>query len=179
MAEERKSSNKALVGFVVAVLLILVIGIVMKVNNSEGDGTASSAGSVKLIPGLAAVDVHGNLTDKGFTLEKELSANPSRWTCKQTTSSYEYEAIAYGKMASQITKIDATVLNYSTKDTGEIAVDFIGYIATLPYDGSSPAQAREWVKNNINNSTTTIIGTVKFEIFANSARSRILTMTPI
>ena len=178
MAEEKKSPNKLLFGLWVAVVLILVIIFVPKVS-TKSETTTSTARSVKLIPGLAAVDVHGNLTDKGFTLEKELSANPSRWTCTETTSSYEYIAVAYGKMASQITKIDATVLNYSTKDTGEIAVDFIGYIATLPYDGSSPAQAREWVKNNINNSTTTIIGTVKFEIFANSARSRILTMTPI
>ncbi len=52
----------------------------------------------------------------------------------------------------------------------EIAKDYLGYCATIPYDGSKPLEAKKWVINNIGNIKqgkvlSKTIGKVKFELF--------------
>ena len=133
------------------------------------------------IPGIAAVDVHGNFTNKGFILKKDLNTKLASWMCVQETSEYYFDVTVYGKDASRITKIEATALNYTNKDTASVVRDFIGYVATIPYDGSQPVKARQWVFDNINKNASMTIGTVRFEIYANpdTPRARILEMIPI
>jgi hypothetical protein len=146
-------------------------------STAAADSISSAYAEVETIPGIAAVDLHGNLTDRGFSLDKNLSSAIKSWTCTQKNESNMYEAIVYGRGATEITKIQATAQNYSTGNTGKMAAEFLGFVATLPYDGATPAQSRTWVENNINSNTSTVIGGVTFEIFGSGSQTRILEMT--
>lgn len=119
------------------------------------------------IPGLTAVDVHGNLTNKGFSLNKNLKPGNVYWECKNQNSEHLYHVFIYGDNASNIFQVKATVLNYSSKSTESLAKDFLGFIATIPYTGSKPNEAKNWVISNINKSCTTSIAGVTYEIVAN------------
>lgn len=132
----------------------------------------------KYIPGISAVDLHGNLTNKGFKLEKKLDPKMCYWKCSYHTNEYEYIATAYGDSPTKIYKIEAVVLNYSNKNISSIAKDFLGYIATIPYDGSKPLEAKKWVITNINKNSKKSFGKVEYQI-VKSNKSIILTLEPI
>lgn len=58
----------------------------------------------------------------------------------------------------------------SKSTINEIAKNYLGYCATVPYDGSKPLEAKQWVINNIVNIKqgevlSKTIGKVKFELF--------------
>lgn len=172
----------ALVSIVTLVSILLAsCGPSEESDKATYSSSTSTSSNEKYIPGIAAVDIHGNLTSRGFELKSNINTTLSSWTCTDKQADREYEVIVYGKGPTKITKIEATALNYSNKDTGEIAKDFFGFIASVPYDKAAPSQAKEWAMNNVSNSIRTTIGTVKFEIFANpnSPRARILEITPV
>ena len=56
-----------------------------------------------------------------------------------------------------------------------IAIDYLGFLATLPYDGSDPQQAREWIENTLPRITgngdvkETIIGNIRFQLYGSSS----------
>ena len=182
MAEKQKGGwMKTFLVVVVAVAAVVVV-VMIATRGSDGSTTTktTTAPTTKTIPGIAAVDLHGNLTDRGFTLRKNLTLKPASWICTLRTDEYQYEGGAYGAGPSQITKIDAMTLNFSSKDTGTVAVDFLALIASMPYEGANQSQAQAWVRANINTAATTVIGPVKFEMTVNpdAPRARILTLTP-
>jgi len=159
---------------------VLTISIMIFSCNGEHSKTENSSElEVKTIPGLTAADVHGNLTNKGFILEKNLTAEGSSWTCKSSDTEKDLIVVVFGDSPTSILNVKGTVLNYSTEKTADIAKEFLGYLASLPYENSQPTIARDWVINNIETGGTTTIGNVKFEIFANGERNRILSMTGI
>lgn len=128
------------------------------------------------IDGIEAVDIHGNLTDRGFSLDTNLSIKPYRWTCKNVNEERSLEVSVYGDGPTKITEIEAVVQNYSTKSLEEVGGEFLGFVATIPYKGAMPASAKVWVLQNINISAKTTFGKVTFEITANpnAPRSRFL-----
>ena len=145
----------------------------------EGKAEEDSMKS-KGIPGLFAVDVYGIFTNKGFTLTEHSSVEQQElWTVRQKTKEYLFEVGILGTSASNITSVEATALNFSAMDTGEIVKNFFGYVATLPYDGAKPSEAREWVQSNINKTCHAVFGPVKFELIANSPRARMLLLSAI
>jgi hypothetical protein len=145
---------------------------------SESKKTENSTElGVKIIPGLTAVDVYGNFTNKGFILEKNFTPEGSSWICKSSDAESEFIVDVYGSSPTNIINIRGTVLNYSTKKTTDIAKDFLGYLASIPYENSHPEIAKEWILNNIERGGTTVISNVKFEILANGERNRILNIS--
>jgi len=132
----------------------------------------------KYLQGMTAADLHGNLTDRGFKLEKKLSGDFNYWRCTQKTSTYEYEATAYGDSPWKIYKVEAVVLNFSAQSNKKVGRDFLAFIASIPYDGSEPHKANEWVKANVGKATSIVISNAKFELFVNG-RSIILEITPL
>jgi len=154
--------------FIFIIFLILVLGF-------------TNLAIAQYIPGLAAVDIHGNFTNKGFILKKNLNLELASWICTQETSESYYEVSVFGKGPTKITRIEATALNYTNKDTASVVKDFLGYVATISYTGSQPTKARQWVIDNINKNASMSIGSIRFKIYANSdsPRSRILEMKPI
>jgi hypothetical protein len=60
----------------------------------------------------------------------------------------------------------------SKSTINEIVKEYLGYCATVPYDGANPLAAKNWVIQNIKNiksgkTLTKVIGKVKFELFGN------------
>ena len=134
----------------------------------------------KGIPGLLPADIYINL-ENVFGLKVKL--------IQGKTGNYFY----YGKKSTengislicQIYLIDNSLLidfadfivdasggiGIISKSTiNEICKEYLGYCATVPYDGSKPLAAKNWVIQNIKNiksgkTLTKVIGKVKFELF--------------
>jgi hypothetical protein len=155
-------------------LLLLIIG--LPVLHACGPSTPRS----DVIPGLAAVDVHGNFTNKGFTLDKHLDPVQSEWRCKDENATRSMLVEAFGDSPTSLTMVRGTYTGYTSSNVEKEAADFLGYVASIPYDGSQPGEARDWVKRNIGSSTTTSIGGVTFELIADPSapRVRMLIITP-
>lgn len=128
------------------------------------------------IPGIQAVDVHGNLTDKGFKLEKIMGDGDTLWVCTLSEGKIQFRAEAYGKGPTAITSVRATVIDTSgTINTS--ATEFLSYLASLPYEGAEPDKAKKWVAENISSTSSTVIGGVKFDLNAKGPAARILNIT--
>lgn len=128
------------------------------------------------IPGLQPADVYPNFTNKGFKLTKNFGKIQNEWRCVFEDSSKLFEVVVFSKNASTVKVIEATVINYTSYNTNEIAKEFLSYVATMPYTGSSPADAKNWVIKNLGSNISKYFGKVKIELFANTSKARILRM---
>jgi len=130
-----------------------------------------------IIKGLVAVDVHGNLTNKGFTLAKKFSTVQNEWKVSLTAANLTYDVGIFGTDPMEITAVVATISG-TAETVAAHAADFLQYVAKLPYDGANPAGASAWVTSNANRNASTVIGGVKFQIFANVPTARMLRISP-
>lgn len=133
------------------------------------------------IPGIMPVDVYLSLEKKGFSTEKDLGGSLKEWKSVQTSGQMIYQANTWGHTASSVHTIFGSVLFPKPDGLGTMGGDFLGFLASIQYDGSDPAKARDWVIQNIDQShASTIIGDVIFEIGAPNKDSRTLwiKMTP-
>ena len=70
-------------------------------------------------------------------------------TCKREEPSiYLFYVVVYGREPFIVDLIETTVLQFSNPDVG-IASALMGFVATMPYDGATPEDARAWVENTI------------------------------
>jgi len=60
--------------------------------------------------------------------------------------------------------------------TDALSATFLAYLASLPYEGSAPAEAVAWVRENIGKQTEKMFGPVKLQLFS-KAQTRILRMS--
>lgn len=61
----------------------------------------------------------------------------------------------------------------------ETAAKFLGFIATMPYDGAEPANARLWVASNIHKTNAeTVIGNVWFELSGDGSMRELVMSKP-
>lgn len=128
------------------------------------------------IPGMSAVDVYGNLKKLGFTCDgPDVFEGRAFWECKEETNEHLFSVEILGNSATEILSVQATALNYSNKQTDSIAKDFLGYVASIPYENSKQANAKDWVIKNVSQNTNTVISGVRFTMVEND-RSRILTI---
>ncbi len=88
----------------------------------------------------------------------------------------EFVVEVQGTDPTRIRTVDATVLQYQAQPTDAIAAEFLGFIATLPYDNADPARARDWVRSNIARSgSELVIASARFELTrADTGRAHIL-----
>ncbi len=182
-----KTPKNAVIGYGAAAIIFLAAG--MSTNpappssNSVNGAPASKTQGQdeKFIPGIQAVDVYLNLEKKGFqTKQTTLSlpeGNVRLWKSEFNSGSYQHAVEIYGKSHDRITSIRATSLNFSSGSMSAVSRDFLGYIASAPYDGANQAEARAWVESNIDKSASKTFGGVKFEIIADSPNARILRIT--
>lgn len=69
--------------------------------------------------------------------------------------------------------VDGSLVAWSmdNADFDEITKAYLGYAATLPYDGANPAKAKAWIEANVKaakkqgNVLSTVIGPVKFDLY--------------
>jgi hypothetical protein len=120
----------------------------------------------KHIPGLTAADVTLNFKNQGFTCsDMQQGKIGVTWTCKQETSDHEYTVITFGDSPLEILFVQANVLNYGSRNTNEVSSDFIGYVASLPFDGASPSEAKSWAQGNLGkNNVETKYGEATFRL---------------
>ena len=122
------------------------------------------------LPGITAVDVTLNLEEKGFKTSHSSTVLGQTWRAKLDIDGTKYEAEAFGEASHLISSITATVSVPPGKDAGEIAKSFLAMMATLPYDGSRPDEAKSWVLENAGkHDVSHKIGTVTFHLYATSS----------
>lgn len=126
------------------------------------------------IPGIAGIDVYGNLKDRGFSVKRDIGKNSVFWTCENSSPIASYRVDVTARTPSEVMFVSGTLLYSGDKKADPFAHPFFGYLATLPYTGSNPEEARKWVEMNIGNiGAKTSFGDVEFLISGND-RSRIL-----
>jgi len=140
---------------------------------------AASANRAKarFIPGLAAVDVYGNLEDRDFDCSgpKRLRTRLT-WTCELDAGPAEYIVDVWGKSPTQIELVEGNAFVYSG-NVDRLAKPFLGFLATIPYRGARPAAARTWVEANIGRQAQRRFGPVLFVVYG-KARARFLEIKP-
>lgn len=133
----------------------------------------------KTIPGLSAVDVYGVLEPKGFQLEHLPKIESGEaWNCVSEYEGCELRGDTFGDGTDRIRSVRATVRHKNAGDPVPTAKEFLGFIATLKYDGAQPAQARKWVEEHVAEKASTVIGGVKFETYG-TQWVRMLLMEPV
>lgn len=159
---------------------LLYFAIVLILVSCGGKSSVKINGfDIKTIPGADAGSIHTNFTDKGFTLDKNIGSEMSTWKCTKTSPEYEMSVMITGQGTDEITSVSATVLNYGESSISRIAEDFLGFVATMKYDGSDPETAKSWVVMHVGIGGSTTIGPVKLELTPGTERSIILRITAI
>jgi len=107
-----------------------------------------STTQARFIPGLTGADIKLNVQKRGFACSASSGTGQS-WLC-QRSSSTSSESVTYsGPGPTQIQYVSATELQFTAQPSDDIAVNFLGYLATLPYEGASPAAAQAWVTKHL------------------------------
>lgn len=164
-----------------AVVVGLTIALASSDSNEGGDDSATPAVTTTAtepiateraapqptIPGLVAVDVYGNFEKRGFdcTGPKRLKTT-SQWLCKSADpgGSAEYIVDIMGRTPVHIESIEGNAFIYDGRI--DRAAAFLGFLATLPFDGAQPARARSFVESNIaGGEATTTFGQVRFRLY--------------
>jgi hypothetical protein len=113
--------------------------------------TPTSVPIVVGIPGLTFPDVTFNLRERGFTCTDTFNKLPSglyTWTCERNDPTFTSIVTVYSRTIDTVDLIEADVALYASPDD-QIAILILGFIATMPYTGSTPDQARSWVETAI------------------------------
>ena len=140
-------------------------------SKTEPGADAKDGDAEKVIPGIAASDIHINYTNKGFTLDKNIGADASTWICHSAENGKDYTVKIFGKTPSKIDRVDATVMFDKADDE---ARQFIGYSASIPYTGSNGPAATAWAISRFDKGGDTTIGNVKFYLVAAREGARVL-----
>lgn len=139
--------------------------------------------SVPVIPGLRPADVYLNLTNKGFskTGPRTMPDGDALWKVEQNLDSHSLQAEVWAPGSSNVRLVRAFAVNSMLPEsaTHQIAKPFFGYLATLPYDGSTPIEARRWVETHAGTNASKTFGKVEFELFATSPRAWGLRLTAV
>lgn len=141
----------------------------------------ASQASAQVIPGLAPVDVYLSLEKSDFTTQKNYGKEQHEFVCSLDAEGTSYRVTIYIP-AGEITKVkvvSAVVTNTGNDEsaTNPDAADFLGYAATLNYDGAMPAEAKDWVEKNVGKTGSATFGPAKYELFANG-RACVLRISP-
>lgn len=124
-----------------------------------------------VIPGLKPVDVYGNLTGRGFSKEGPKFIGGilpgTLWILRNPGEDRDFRVTITGNDANTVRAILATGMIYGPlADFANVSREFLGFVASVPYDGAKPAEARRWVEANVGTNASTVIAGVRFELFA-------------
>ena len=149
--------------------------------NKDSAPTEIVKAKSQLIPGLMPVDVYLNMEKQGFTTEHifDTENNFYEWTCKHSVEGLDFRVEVSGNKVDNVNFVRATAMIDPAFKKSEAAMPFIKFVSSLPYEGSIPTKAVQWVEENFNtHQAKTTIGGVKFEIFAPTVGARIIVITP-
>jgi hypothetical protein len=102
------------------------------------------------LPGLMPADVTVNLEQRGLTCSSAEATFDGGfvWSCSREAYDVLLYVDVYSSSLVTVDMIDASVIFYSSADD-DLASQFLGFIATMPYDGAQPLDAREWVETTL------------------------------
>lgn len=188
----RSRRGKALTIVAIVVLLLIVGTAGGPPRPSTGGGSSTPPASVGVrppasvgvatlgspIPGLTAADVKLNVEERGLTCTgPDPLEDGITYTCSasSTDGNTQWQVELFGSDPTTIRSVIATVLWSGAGSADPAMDDFLGYIATLPYDGSTPEEARAWARAN--DAGERAFGAVTYSLTtAGTGRARILTM---
>lgn len=164
------------------ILLVMGVAILSLLSPSPRQAkvpTATRQAVKGSLPGLQAYDITGNLEDRGFDCtraERQETIDVFLWACQQETSSYLFYVDIYGETLMTVDYVSATAIDYSGLKSN-LPVEFLGFVATAPYDYAQPDKARGWVNKNVRSkeSYQATLGRVDYDLSGPSA-ARTLTM---
>lgn len=121
-------------------------------------------GRANVIPGLAPVDIYLSLEQKGFKTNKDFKSTGTEMLCQMASgASLLFASIKCpATTSSEVVAVDAVA--ESTQPGDSEPREFLGFIATAPYDGADPAKARAWLNGNFGGNAETEINGVRFEL---------------
>lgn len=154
-----------------AVILFLVIAVA---SSSEGD----TVDPEKFIKGLAPVDVYLNMEKQGFTTVKQFDGEfGNSWISSKNYAGIDYKVETVSSNINKVESIRGTAMIDAARKKINATQQFFIYLSSLPYENSDPIKAGQWIKANFNNDkATTIIGDVKFTMYAPSASLRMVSI---
>ena len=102
------------------------------------------------LPGLSPVNVTVNLEGQKFTCTqvKKGVIYYERTCIKGVPSVNLLQVVISGRESFIVDFIETSVLQYTDPDD-KIATELLGFMATMPYDGATPEDARAWVESTI------------------------------
>ena len=120
--------------------------------------------STALLPGLKPANVTVKLEQRGFTCDslEQVQIYYAR-TCTKDSVDYSLRVDIYGREAFAVDLIESSVLQFANPDK-EFAASFLGFMATMPYDGAVQEEARNWVETTLPSLTGQ--GDVREKVFA-------------
>lgn len=138
----------------------------------------NSSVSEYLIKDITAASIYAPLEEKGFNIDKQFGGDDFFVDCSNPRPYFTEHVRIYGTSPDKISEIRASYTKYSKGNINELAIPFLGFIATLPYENSNPQKAQKWLMDNISKKTKIEINGVKFELLGNSKNIRTLLITP-
>ena len=144
------------------VLVMSFIGLFLSESDETSEETTSISSEtteeVTGLPGLVAADLKINLERQGLTCSGPRKEETTvSWLCQgQDSDGVRYRAEFLGHPVCCIDYVTATVMAGGADN--QVATNFLGFIATSPYDGAEPERSRAWVEENIGGDLETEIG---------------------
>jgi hypothetical protein len=125
------------------------------------------------IPGLTPQDVYLNLENKGFKCsEPELMGpdNEVRWTCEKKEANGEYLVEINSSDANSVRLVEAWIISNDHARADALAQDFLGYVATVSYEGAQSEEAKVWVEQNVGSKASAEFGGVSYTLGGKAGR---------
>lgn len=146
------------------------------VSYERATATAEAGRSATVIKGLTHADLSVNLERRGFKCSATQGQTMRVYRCEASEAGglVHYDVQYMGANAQNISQITAAVLQYGVAPNDRIAAEFLGYIASIPYDGARPADTRRWAETNVGNDAETIVASARFEMRQGNPRARSL-----
>ncbi len=117
------------------------------------------------IPGLLPVDVYASLEDRGYSCggPEPIGDDEVWWVCEGSDLSAEYVVEIWGPDGSSVRLVEVTA--YSL-DGSPVDESLLAFVATVPYEGSNPEEAKLWVEENMDaRRASTEIGGVQYKLY--------------
>lgn len=147
----------------------------------------------EIIPGLKAADIKLNLVKWGL---KEASPKKSEGSDDISYISSVVDSETGADLSYFIMTNSALNVKYATfsiinlaaiseEDFLNIATGYLGYCATVPFDGAEPEKSKQWIEDNIKKCNeagkieTLNVGNVEFSLYGTGNSSRYLEIKPI
>jgi hypothetical protein len=96
--------------------------------------------------------------------------NQVRWTCEKQEANGEYLVEINSSDANSVRLLKARVISSDPAHADALAQDFLGYVATIPYEGAHPEEAKAWVEHNVGSKASAQFGGVSYTLGGKAGR---------